>query len=248
MKKTILFAALILVASPIVSAGNLLGGLSFKVRAGYSVGGATPLDMPTAIRSIDSYRLTPSVMIGADAAYAFNKTWGIQTGLHFENKGMDAAITTKGYRMEMVQGDFRIEGLFTGHVQQKVSSWMLTLPIQATLNLGSVTLKAGPYASVVVNGNFSGIASDGYLRQGDPTGPKIIIGSKEGEWATYDFSNEMRTFQFGVSAGADFAIAGGFGISADLNWGHTGLLKSSFKTVDVPLYPIYGTLGLFYRF
>ncbi|MBQ9185741.1 MAG: PorT family protein [Bacteroidales bacterium] len=248
MRKTILFAALLLLASNVLSAGNLPDGLSFKVRAGYSVGGTAPLDMPPAIRSLDSYSLTPSVMAGADAAYSFNKTWGIQAGLHFENKGMDAAITTKGYRMEMVQGDSRIEGLFTGHVHQEVSAWMLTLPVQATLSLGTVTLKAGPYASVVVSGNFSGIASDGYLRQGDPTGPKIVIGNKEGEWATYDFSEEMRTFQFGVSAGADFAITGGFGVSADLNWGLTGLLKNSFKTVDVPLYPIYGTLGIFYRF
>lgn len=248
MKKTLLFAALILLGAPVLFAGHFPDDLSFKVRAGYSIGGTAPLDMPAAIRSIDSYRLTPSIMIGADAAYAFNDKWGIQTGLHFENKGMDADITTKGYRMEMVQGDSRIEGLFTGHVHQEVTSWMLTLPVQATLNLGTVTLKAGPYASLIVNGSFSGIASDGYLRQGDPTGPKIIIGSKEGEWATYDFSDEMRPFQLGMNMGADFAIAKGFGIFADLNWGLTGLLKSSFKTVDRPLYPIYGTIGLYYSF
>ena len=248
MKKIYLFAALMLSGAPALFAGHFPDDLSFKVRAGYSVGGTAPLDMPASIRSIDSYSLTPSVMIGADAAYGFNEKWGIQAGLHFENKGMDADITTKGYRMEMVKGDSRIEGLFTGHVHQEVTSWMLTLPVQATLNLGAVTLKAGPYASLLVNSNFSGIASDGYLRQGDPTGPKIIIGDKEGEWATYDFSDEIRPFQLGVSVGADFAIAKGFGISADLNWGLSGLLKSSFKTVEQTLYPIYGTLGLYYTF
>ncbi|MBP3257792.1 MAG: PorT family protein [Bacteroidales bacterium] len=249
MKKTLLFALLMVLGAPVLFAGNKLpDALSVKVRAAYSVGGTAPLDMPAAIRSIDSYKLTLSVMVGADAAYSFNKTWGIQSGLHFENKGMDAAITTKGYRMEMVQGDSRIEGLFTGHVHQKVTAWMFTLPVQATARLGIVTLKAGPYVSVLVSKNFSGTASDGYLRQGDPTGPKIVIGSKEGEWATYDFSNEIRPFQFGMNVGADFSIAGGFGISADLNWGLTGLLKSSFKTVDRPLYPIYATVGVFYAF
>lgn len=253
MKKKILFSTLMIFASTAlfpggISGGNIPDGLSVKLRAGYSVGGTAPLDMPPAIRSIDSYNLTPSIMFGVDAECQVYRKWGLQTGLHIENKGMDASITTKGYRMEMMQEDSRIEGLFTGTVHQKVTSWMLTLPVQATLNINRISLKAGPYASFVISGDFSGIASNGYLRQGDPTGPKIIIGNRDGEWATYDFSEHIRSFQFGVNIGSDYTITDNFGVSADLNWGLTGFLKNSFKTVDRALYPIYGTIGLFYRF
>lgn len=37
------------------------------------------------------------------------------------------------------------------------------------------------------------------------------------------------------------------GVSADLNWGLTGIFPGDFKTVEQTLYPVYGTIGVFYR-
>lgn len=247
-KRIIVLAAAALMSVPGFASGNIPGDMTFKLRAAYNLGGMAPLDMPAAIRSIDSYNLTASLLLGVDAGWNFGSGWGIQSGLHFENKGMEAEISTKGYHMQMVQGTNSLEGFFTGHVHQYVAAVMLTMPIQATYKLGCATIKAGPYVSVLLNRNFRGLAFDGYLRQGNPTGPKIIIGNKEGEWATYDFSDEVRRFQCGLNAGADFDLSRGFGISADLNWGLTGLLKSSFTVVEQALYPIYATIGVFYRF
>ena len=219
------------------------------VRAGYSIGGTAPLGIPATIRSIDAFRPTASLMVGADVKLALKDNWGLMTGLHFENKGMDAEVTTKGYRMEVVKGDSRIEGLFTGHVKQEVTEWMLTLPVLATYQLGEkVTLKAGPYVSVLLDKDFSGIASDGYLRQNNPTGPRINMGDKEGEWATYDFSDDMRSVQMGIAVGADWNVTRHFGLAADLSWGLTGIFGSDFKTVEQTLYPIYGTISAYWRF
>lgn len=223
--------------------------LEMKARVGYSIGGTAPLGMPATIRSIDAFRLTPSVMAGFDVKMNLDGAWGAMTGLRIENKGMDAEVTTKGYRMEVVKGDSKIEGLFTGHVKQEVTQWMLTLPIMATYDLGQkVTLKGGPYVSLLLSNDFSGIASDGYLRQGDPTGPRINMGNKEGEWATYDFSDDMRNLQWGLAVGVDWQLHRNIGLSADLNWGLSGIFNSDFKTVEQTLYPIYGTIGVFYKF
>ena len=231
-----------------VQAYNLVDSLQLRIRAGYSIGATTPIPLPETIRSIDGYRLTPSFMVGFDAMLPLRGKWGVALGLHFENKGMEGDVTTKAYHMELVKGDSRIEGLFTGHVKQKVTQWMLTIPLQATLQLGrKVTLKGGPYMSVLLSSDFSGIASDGYLRQGDPTGAKILMGSKEDEWASYDFSDEMRRMQFGIGIGADWQVYRRLGVSADLNWGLTGIFLGDFKTVEQSLYPIYGTIGIFYR-
>ena len=162
---------------------------------------------------------------------------------------MNADAATKAYRMEVVKGDSKIEGLFTGHVKQKVTEWMFTLPIEATLALSrKVTLKAGPYFSLLVSKKFDGIAADGYIRQNDPTGPRINMGDKEGEWATYDFSEDMRNLQMGIAAGVDWQLHRNIGLSADVNWGLTGIFKKDFKTVEQTLYPIYGTIGAFYKF
>ena len=230
-------------------AANPDGGLQLKAHVGYNIGGTAPIGLPATIRSIDAYRLTPSVMAGADLQMSLQGNWGLMAGLRIENKAMDADVTTKGYHMEVVKGDSKIEGLFTGHVKQEVTEWMLTLPVMATYQLGQkVTLKAGPYLSLLLDKEFSGIASDGYLRQGNPTGPRVNMGNKEGEWSTYDFSDDMRSLQFGVAVGTDWQLHEHFGLSADLNWGLTGVFGSDFKTVEQTLYPIYGTIGIFWKF
>ena len=246
MKKTVI-TTIFLALACVVTARNLTDSLQFKARAGYSIGGTAPIGLPASIRSIDAFRLTPSFMVGFDIGMPLNEKWGIATGLHFENKAMDGEVTTKGYHMELRKGSELINGLFTGHVKQEVKEWMFTIPLQATYRLGhDVTLKAGPYFSLLLSNEFSGIASDGYLRDESPVGPKIIIGNKEGEWATYDFSDEMRKFQMGIGAGIDWQFYKNWGVSADLNWGLTGIFKSDFKTVEQTLYPIYGTIGVFY--
>ncbi len=226
-----------------------LDSLQLKARVGYNIGGTTPIPLPETIRSIDSYSLTPSFMVGFEAMLPLCQKWGIMAGLHFENKGMKASVTTKAYYMEVVKGDQRLEGLFTGHVEQKIKQWMLTIPVQATLQVSrKVMLKGGPYLSILLSKEFSGIASDGYLRQGDPTGIKILMGDKEGEWATYEFDDDMRSVQFGIGVGADWQVYKGLGVSADLNWGLTGVFPGDFKAVEQTLFPIYGTIGVFYKF
>lgn len=250
MKKNIaiiLIASALFIGSP-VNAGTL-DSLQLKARVGYNIGGTSPVPLPETIRSIESYSLTPSFMVGFDAMLPLSQKWGVTAGLRFENKGMKAAVTTKAYFMEVVKGDQKMAGLFTGHVEQEVKQWMLTVPVQATYQLSNkVMLKGGPYVSFLLSKEFSGIASDGHLRKDTPTGAKILMGAKEGEWATYEFNDDMRSVQFGLGIGADWQVHKRIGVSADLNWGLTGVFPSDFKTVEQTLYPIYGTIGVFYKF
>ena len=251
MKRNIAYIILIVAASMFIgkpAEAGTLDSLQLKARVGYSIGGTTPIPLPATIRSIESYSLTPSFMAGFDAMLPLTRQWAVMTGLRFENKGMKASITTKAYFMEVVKGDQKMAGLFTGHVEQKVKQWMLTVPVQATFTLSRrVMLKGGPYVSFLLDKGFSGIASDGYLRKDSPTGPKILMGNREGEWATYDFGDDMRSLQFGIGLGADWQVSKSLGVSADLSWGLTGVFPGDFKTVEQTLYPVYGTVGVFYR-
>ena len=221
-------------------------GWFVKGRLGYNIGGTAPLGMPASIRSLDAFHLSANFMEGLDVGYEFTRKIGVQAGLHLERKDMDGEVTVKGYKMKVKMDADEMEGYFTGHVRQQVDMWMITLPVQFTFNASrKLTLKAGPYVSWLFEKNFSGYAYDGYLRKDDPTGPMVKMGTTKDEWATYDFPDDMRRWQFGVGVGLDWDIYRGFGVSADLNWGLTGLMKSSFKTVDQVLYPIYGTIGIF---
>lgn len=219
--------------------------LTLTVRAGYSFGATAPLGIPATITSIDAFRPTPSVMAGIDLSYSLSQRWALATGLRLENKSMDADITVKGYHMELRKGTESIEGLFTGSVSQQVSQWMLTLPVYSTFRLNSHwQLKAGPYVSILIGKRFSGTASDGYLRQGGPTGPRIDIGNTSNTWATYAFDDNIRRLQMGLVLGADWRPLTRLGFSLDVGMGLTGIFPSDFTTVEQPLYPIYGTLGV----
>lgn len=249
MKKNIATIATIVM---LLMAGNATAGtwedIQLKARAGWSIGGTAPIGLPATIRSIDSYKLTPSFLVGIDAQLPLSDQWGIMAGVRYENKAMNGDVSTKAYHMELRRGESVMEGLFTGSVHQEVTEWMVTIPVLATLNLGpKVQLKAGPYFSLLTSRRFEGIASDGYLRQGDPTGAKVLIGNKDGEWATYDFSDEMRRFQTGIAIGADWQVYKALGLSLDLNWGLNGIFRKDFDTVEQTLYPIYATIGVFYR-
>lgn len=248
MKQLSAFLTLWFVLSVSASAARLSDNLGLKARVGYSIGATAPMGIPASIRSIESFRLTPNILAGVDAALPLQAKWGVQAGLHFENKGMDGEVTTKGYHMKVRMDESEMEGYYTGHVRQKVTQWMLTLPVQATYQAGkAVTLKAGPYVSILLNKDFSGYASEGYLRKDTPTGAKVTMGSTEEERATYDFSEELRTLQLGIDVGADWQLANCFGLAVDLSWGLTGIHKSSFKTIEQTLYPIYGTISITYK-
>lgn len=246
MKKHILLFSFILVGAMTAHAA-IFDSISAKARLGYQIGASSPLSIPATITSIDAFRLTPSLMAGADVSVTLSDSWTLSTGLRIENKAMDVEVSAKGYHMEVKKGSDKLDGLFFGHVSQQSTQWMFTLPIYASYNLGTqVKLKAGPYISYLLKKAFDGTASDGYIRQGGATGAKINICDTPSTWATYDFSDEMRSMQWGVSIGVDWQALPHLGFSADINMGLSGIFPTDFKTVEQTLYPIYGTLGIFY--
>lgn len=248
MRRTLLsvvILAMSLFPTQRVVAAGFGDSLSVAVRAGYNVGATTPMGMPSSIVSVDAFKPTPSFRIGSDVLLPLSGRWGLSAGLQIENKAMDADVTTKGYHMEMRRGSESLEGLFTGHVSQQVTQWMITLPVCGVYSLNpKLRLRAGLYGSLLLKKEFSGIASDGYIRKGGATGPKIDIGNTSSTWATYDFSDEMRTLQVGVLMGADWQPFPRLGFYFDLGFGYTGIFQSDFKTVEQTLYPVYGSLGL----
>lgn len=97
-----------------------------------------------------------------------------------------------------------------------------------------------------MNGEFSGYVYDGYLREGDPTGNKVTF---EGDsQAPYDFSDELRTFQWGLQGGISWRAFKHLSVQGNLSWGFNDIFKKSFNTVTFDLYPIYLNVGFGYAF
>ena len=183
----------------------------YYVHIGYNIGGTAPVGLPASIRTLHSYTLQPNFVLGVDAHHSISGKWGFLGGLHFENKAMRTDAGVKGYHMKIVRGGEELEGVFTGDVVTKVDMSLITVPLQITYDLNpQVRLKLGPYVSYVSASKFEGWAYDGYIRRqeeghekGDPTGQKVMLGHNEGERGDYDFSDDMRTWQFGIDFGLD---------------------------------------------
>lgn len=227
-----------------------LRGLEYDVKAGFNVGGTAPLPFPREIRSIDQYSPTLSISISGDITkwMGAEKRWGMLLGLRLENKGMETKATVKNYRMEIIgNGGEKLKGNWTGGVQTKVRNSYFSIPLLVAYRLNQrVSLSAGPYISIKTEGDFSGYVYDGYLRENDPTGTKVEFSGDNR--ASYDFSNQLRTFQWGMQAGMKWKAFKHLIVYADLTWGLNEIFKSSFETISFPMYPIYLNAGFGYAF
>lgn len=246
MKKYIISAALLALSATQAWSGDLLHDNSYNVRLGYNLGGTAPIGLPATIRTLHSYSLRPNLSLGFDAHHPFNDKWGINVGLHFDTKGMKTDAGVKNYHMALRQDGAEREGMFTGNVVTKVDQSLATIPVQATYNIShKIRVKLGPYFSYVLSHKFGGYAYNGYLREGDPTGPKVVF--ENDDHGDYDFSSNMRNWQFGIDAGVDWFITKRWGAFAGLTWGLTEIFKKDFKTIEQSMYPIYGNIGVIYQ-
>ena len=229
-------------------AGTGLNDVKWGVRLGYNIGGTAPLSMPAQMRKINSFTPSASPSIGIDGRMPLSDRWGLTSGVHFENKALKAGITAKGYHMALVMDESELEGDFTGRVDIDVKQWMFTIPVMVTYSVSpKFALKGGPFVSFLTSTGFDGDAYNGYLRQDNPTGPKVEMAGKDGKHGVFEFGDDMRRFQYGVGVGADWAMAGRLGLCVELNWGLMPIFKSDFKTIKETLYPIYGTIGFTYQ-
>ena len=76
-----------------------LHGWEYEVRAGFSIGGTSPIPLPAEIRSINSYN--PSLAISLEGNMTKwiepTKKWGIVTGIRLESRKMKTDATVKNY-------------------------------------------------------------------------------------------------------------------------------------------------------
>lgn len=253
MKKIILavFAFFAFGVQEISASGDqgFFKSLEYEVNAGTNIGGASPIPLPAEIRKINSYSPELNLQIGATVRKWFGAEdkWGTGLGIRFETKGMKTKATVKNYGMEIIDNGKTLKGRWTGKVQTKYHTQQLVVPLTAFYRLSSrVILNAGPYLSYAFSNDFDGYVFDGYLREGDPTGNKISFSGDSK--ASYDFGNELRTFQWGMQLGASVKVYKQLVVNANLEWGCNDIFYSSFKTVTFNLYPIYLNLGFGYVF
>lgn len=229
---------------------SYLHGWEYGIKAGFSVGGTTPLPLTNEIRKIDSYTPGIAISIEGNATKWFDeqKKWGLTVGLRLENKNMTTEATVKNYGMKIINTNGgELEGIWTGGVKTKVKNSYLTLPVVANYKVSNRwKISAGPYVSYLLEKDFSGHVYEGHLRTPDQTGSRVDFTGES--IATYDFSNDLRKFQWGLQLGGEWRAFKHLNVYADLTWGMNDIFKKDFDTVTFAMYPIYLNVGFGYAF
>ena len=229
---------------------SALIGLEYEVKAGVLIGGTSPLPLPVEIRDLSSYNPTLLVSLEGNVLKWLDreKRWGMIVGLRLENKGMKTDARVKNYGMEIIgDGGEMVKGNWTGQVKTKVKNSYLTIPVLAAYKFNSrFRMSLGPYFSYMMEGDFSGEVYDGYLREGNPTGNKVVF--EDGKSAPYDVSKNLRRFQWGTQLGAEWRAFKHLNVYADLTWGLNDIFQKDFDTITFAMYPIYLNVGFGYAF
>ncbi len=224
-------------------------GWQIELRGGYNMGGTSPIPLPVEIRKIKSYKPSTGFSGEVDFTRFFdrNHRWGLQFGVRVENKDMETDAEVKNYGMTITNDGAEASGRWTGGVQTSVRNSFLTFPVVGVYKVHPRTnIKLGVFLSYLISGKFTGYVYDGYLRNGDPTGEKTTFA--DGKTATYDFSDNLRSFQWGAEAGVDWEAFKHLKLYADLTWGLNSAFPKSFETITFNMYPIYFNLGVGYLF
>lgn len=257
MKHKILLATLLLVLPTALAAqksdkwtewgpGGLTGG-GWIVRVGYVIGGTSPLPVPAEIRAINSFKPLGGITFGADYYHMFTRRVGLQAGVHFFHEGFSTSADVKNYRMGITQGNNYLEGNFTGVDVTNTTLTGITIPLAATFRLSPRwNVGVGPFFSFVAKGTFDGEVTDGYLREGDPTGQKIDITADNP--ATYDFAANMNHFYWGLEFVFDYKAMKHLNVFGGFDWSLTSIFPKSFVTVPFNMYPLYAKIGVAYRY
>ena len=95
---------------------SYLHGWEYNIKAGFNIGGTSPIPLPKEIRKIDSYAPGIAIAIEGNATKWFDekKKWGLTLGLRLENKNMTTEATVKNYGMKIINTNGgELAGLWT---------------------------------------------------------------------------------------------------------------------------------------
>ncbi|MCY4781395.1 porin family protein [Sphingobacterium sp. UT-1RO-CII-1] len=223
--------------------GAFFDRVSYKVAIGSKIGGSAPLPIPKEIRKVKGYSPHYPFFIGAKATHAIDSKWGVSLGLTFEGKGMNTKADVKNYKTSFNANEdptANAKGYFTGRITTKVQNLYLSIPIQATYQVGERwSLQAGPYIAFALQKRFFGEATDGYLRNIEPTGEKLNI-----TFAEYDFRESVRTIDVGMSLGTNYDFGQRYFALAQFDYGFNNIMKTGFESISFGLHNIFLNVGV----
>lgn len=219
------------------------GKFRIDAELGTKIGGASPLGLPVEIREIKSFKPALPFFVGAKVSYGIDNKWGVRSGLILEGKGMKTEANVKAYKTTFNADEDpsqNVRGYYYGDITTNVENLYLTIPVLATYQLStSWSLQAGPYVSMALQRKFYGLATDGYIRDEEPTGEKVGIVD-----AAYDFKSQIRKVDVGMSVAGKYDFAKRYYATAQFDYGFNSIMKTGFESISFDMHNIFMNVGV----
>ena len=226
----------------------------FIARAGYVVGGITPVPLPAELRKINSFSPRGGVSLGIDGYRMFSKHLGVSLGAHFFWEGIHTSADVKNYYVSINLEGNPTKGYFTGTNVNDIELWGVTFPLLATYRMSPRwNVSFGPYLSYYYKQSFTGETYDnddgvGYLRVDDPTGDRIDFTRENPGPSPDNMTDYMLPLNFGIELGFDWKAMRHLNVFGKLDWGLTDIWSPNFDAMSFKMYPVFFTLGVAYRY
>ncbi len=217
-----------------------------QVFAGFNLGGIAPVPFPAEIRSINGWNPGLGGTLAFRATRWLTPAWGITSGLAIDIKGMKVSADVKYWYTSLMVGEGdhtgTFSGTFSGVNSTTARNGYVLLPLMAAWHPADRwTFRLGGYYASLQDARFEGTASDGYIRNGGPTGDRINI-----ERASYDFSDQLRKTDAGIIAAADWSLTRRLAVTGQCSMGLVPVFPSGFEGITHRMYNIYLMIGLAY--
>jgi hypothetical protein len=220
-------------------------GWEYAVFAGYDMGATLPIPLPAEVRELGSWSPGLSGTLSLQATRWLGGAWGVSTGVMVERKGMKASAEVKHFQTSLEVGEEgRFSGTFSGKNRTEFGGTYLVIPLWGAYRTGGGrwTFRCGGYGAALLGAVFRGTASEGYIRNGGPTGERIRV-----EDARYDFSEKIRKYDVGIAASVNRRLSSRLTAQGQVLWGVVSVLGESFEGIPYKMYNVYSAVGVAYR-
>lgn len=253
MIKKIMILAIVLIISTTTFAKNNENKngkedkfLDFQHRGVLAVnlGGSMPIPIPNSF-SPTGFGLKFCPVVGYEMTMMSEYGFGLMMGLRYEAKGMKADADVFQIYTDVEMKGAKAAGYFTGKNHTEIYNQYLVLPIGIVWESKSKNweINANFYVAQAIGRSFKGYVSDGYLREGTPTGDKVDITERE----YFDFKESVSTFDYGVELGFYRNIYKRFEFNAHVSWGLASLMNKNFTGLPYKMHNVYARIGFSYR-
>lgn len=213
-----------------------------SLKIGVGIGASAPVPIPNRISEMG---WTPHLggILGYSLHYDLSQKMGLKTGLQLRHVGMSAQAKVYQMFTNATVDDAEVAGYFTGYNDTKFNATYLAVPLLFAYHIStSWTIDAGLFAAYALQGHFGGAVKDGYIRINEPTGDRVEVGCE-----TFDFSDYVNPFNFGLELTAEHIITNRWSAWFDLSWAFNSCMKNSFSGLEYKMYNIYGFAGIDYK-